>query len=1322
MTLALVPVGALTTVAYADEADGGAASESAEHAAIAQAEAEGDCHEGQALVVYHASGAAKGSTGTLAIQSDSDPLAEAGFAVSDAWDLSAADGAISAQSDDASAIASGSDVRVALVERDGESVADLVSSLEGLDFVECAGPNCAYQIDSDAAATTSAAVTEADAAATSASTPVAATPAASTSAAATPAAATSTSTTTPSTLDAESTAVQGSLEPDGFAVPQSTLTNDPLIAFQWALVGANGIDYQAAYDAEASGTSANVVAVIDTGVDYDNPDLKDQMWTNPGGLGIGPSGTHGYNGYSRSYDPMPGNAGPSACHGTHVAGIIAAQSNNGTGVASVAGANSHTKIMGLRATDDAGGNFLTSSLVPCYEYLVRAKLAGVNVVAANGSFASLSTVYDPVFDYLVNQAGKAGVLSCFASGNDGKLVTNSYQTIQLESPYAVIVGSSNEDGTMSSLTDYNPTAVDVAAPGTGIISTYPTKAGAYCYDVLVSKIAGKSSTYYDTDMASLKPTLIDSTTEDPLTDQSALTTGTTTIDGESALSITLDPSKLPSDCTPSDVMVRLSWDVSNPFKGMSVTASDYSVNVSQRCESKGIAVESFMGLLESDDNLVAKAKSRVNGGLEPANIVSTEEIFEQITGGSLSKVDASGETLKAQLLMVVAKAGGSSLSKSDPPATWAVSAYGIGKTTNPTTDASSDYAPYGYDSGTSMASPMIAGSIAELAALDGNLNALQLRGLVCGGTEELTPTYDSAGNRKQIASDGRFTFADALDDSKVNANTWSITTSGNQVTVHGYNLDGASLHVDSSSTAVSPISQTAGSITFTANSSLLDGKAHRFDVTDGTTGRTYKASYVTPDSSADSLVRVHDLPTPQNAGTEVLVSATDRLFCADGQGTYLYSCANPSDATSSWTQLAAPGVPWTSEVVASNNRVGIVYAYLDGKVYAFATDDVPATATEPEQAALYGNTYDIATNAWSGYKLLDKVSSVIISGLSAGACAGSAWCYLNVTESTTSVACSLYSCKSGGSEFTKTSLPVDSASTWSPASNYLTVGTSLFGVGYSSDGKTSPTYSVILTGLDPSLGKLSSIGSLGYGKASDIAETASVLAKPETSVGNGLVIAGQELAGSGDLQLIGTDASMTKIGSFGLSSADGLTVGSMTMLGGRLYLNCVDHATEDGLSTGLYSLPSAAAAKLATTDVAEKASVSADGGGTAAVSDWRGGAASELPVRMGDTVTWTAAADAGHTFVGWYDAAGNKVSSDAVYSATAGTATALTARFSANVISPATPVAPVTPASAVTPSSQTTPSTSDGTPAGAACALALAGFALVLAGRKARGE
>jgi plastocyanin len=1299
MALALVPVGALPTAAYAEGEDDAPVSESSEHAAIAKAEEDGGCETGQALVVYHASGAAKGSTGTLAIQSDSDPLADAGFSVSDTWDLSAADGALLAQSDDASALASGSDVRVALVERDDESVADLVTSLEGLDFVECAGPNCAYQVDSADAATTSAAVTEADAAEkVAASTPVAATSAATTS----------TSTTMPSTLDAEPMAVQSPLEPDGFAVPQSTLTDDPLLAFQWALVGDNGIDYQAALDAEAKGTSKNVVAVIDTGVDYDNPDLKDQMWTNPGGLGIGPSGTHGYNGYSRSYDPMPGNADPAACHGTHVAGIIAAQSNNGMGVASVAGANSHTKIMGLRVTGDAGGSFLTSSLVPCYEYLVRAKLAGVNVVAANGSFGALSTVYDPVLDYLVNQAGKAGVLSCFGSANDGKLVTSSFQTVQLESPYAVVVGSSNEDGSMSSLTNYNPTAVDVAAPGTGILSTYPAQSGAYHYDALVSKLLGKSAAYYDADMASLKPTLVDMGTKQALSDQSALTYGTTTIDGESALSITLDPSKLPSGHTSTNAGVLLSWGVPNPFEGTSVTASDYSVNFSQRCESTGFTVQSIMRLLDSNGNdLVAEAKDRLTGRLMSANVISTHEILEQITGGPLSGVDTSGDTLTAQVLMALFNPDGSALSET---ATCAVSAYGIGKTTNPNGTSPSAYAPYGYDSGTSMATPMITGSVAELAALDGNLDALQLRGLVCGGTEE----FASAADQEKDASGGHFTFADALDGSKVNANTWSITTSGNQVTVHGYNLDDATLAVDK--TAVTPISRTADAITFTANSSLLDGKAHRFDVTDGTTGRTYKAAYLTPDSSADSLVRVHDLPTPQNAGTGVLVSATGRLFCADSQGTYLYSCTNPSDATSSWAQLAAPGVPWTSKVGAADNRAGIAYAYLDGKVYAFATDDVPATATESEQVALYGNTYDIATNAWSGYRLLDKVGSASLSGFSAGACAGSAWCYVYAVGSDASMTYSLYSCKSGASEFTKTSQTVDSAATWSPASNYLTVGTSLYGIGYSSDNETPPTFDTILTGLDPSSGKLSSIGSLGYGKADGIAGTASILAKPEASVGNGLVIAGQTLAGSGDLQLIGTDASMTKLGSFGLSSADGLAVGSMAMLGGRLYLNCASRATEDGLSTGLYSLPAAAAAKLATTDVAETASVSADGGGTAAVSDWRGGTASELSVRSGDTVTWTATADAGHTFVGWYDAAGNEVSSDAVYSATAGTATALTARFSANVISP------VTPASAVAPTSLTTPSTSDGSPAGVACALALAGFALVLAGRKARGE
>lgn len=62
-----------------------------------------------------------------------------------------------------------------------------------------------------------------------------------------------------------------------------------------------------------------IVAVLDTGIDYNHPDLKSNMWT-------GSSGEHGFNVITQTQDPMDDNG-----HGTHCAGIIGAVGNNGVG-------------------------------------------------------------------------------------------------------------------------------------------------------------------------------------------------------------------------------------------------------------------------------------------------------------------------------------------------------------------------------------------------------------------------------------------------------------------------------------------------------------------------------------------------------------------------------------------------------------------------------------------------------------------------------------------------------------------------------------------------------------------------------------------------------------------------------------------------------------------------------------------------------------------------------------------------------------------------------------------------------------------------------
>lgn len=263
---------------------------------------------------------------------------------------------------------------------------------------------------------------------------------------------------------------------------------DPYADAQWYLDGS-GVQSQGIRLANKNVTEKGtpVIAVIDTGADYTHPDLADSMWINPypGTL----EGTYGYDFGDGDADPMDKNG-----HGTHVSGIAAAKSDNGIGITGV----SHAKIMALKTVSDNSTEMSDASIISAYEYIRDAIEAGVNVRAVNCSWGG-SYDSNGMLARAIESVGKLGALSVFAAGNDHvnwDNVTKSKPTpYDLNSPYLVIVGASDESDGVAFFSDYGATSVDLFAPGNNILSTY-TK-NLYLPGVYDQATREKLSVYYN---------------------------------------------------------------------------------------------------------------------------------------------------------------------------------------------------------------------------------------------------------------------------------------------------------------------------------------------------------------------------------------------------------------------------------------------------------------------------------------------------------------------------------------------------------------------------------------------------------------------------------------------------------------------------------------------------------------------------------------------------------------------------------------------------------------------------------------------------------
>lgn len=285
--------------------------------------------------------------------------------------------------------------------------------------------------------------------------------------------------------------------------------NDPF----WTggqLWGLEKIRANAVWDQLSIGDPSVVIANIDTGVEYTHADLASNMWRNPGEI-PGNRADDDNNGYVDDVfgiDVINANETPGGPedpmddqgHGTHVAGTIAGVGNNGAGVA---GVTWNSKILACKFIG-SNGEGTDADAIGCFDYIVALKRRGVNIRVSNNSWGSCDGPA-PVLQSAIDVTGEAGILNVFAAGNgESDNDATPYYPSNLSSPSIVAVAASDASDNRASYSNVGATMVDLAAPGSGIVSTfvgggYATSSGT---SMAASHVAGAAAL-----LIALDPTL-----------------------------------------------------------------------------------------------------------------------------------------------------------------------------------------------------------------------------------------------------------------------------------------------------------------------------------------------------------------------------------------------------------------------------------------------------------------------------------------------------------------------------------------------------------------------------------------------------------------------------------------------------------------------------------------------------------------------------------------------------------------------------------------------------------------------------------------------
>ena len=327
------------------------------------------------------------------------------------------------------------------------------------------------------------------------------------------------------------------VEPN-YIIHADLIPNDPSFSSLWGLrntgqviggvAGTPGADISAtaAWDI-TTGSRANVVAVVDTGIDYTHPDLSANIWSAPTSFTVTigsqnitcAAGTHGFNAITNTCDPLDDNN-----HGSHCSGTIGGVGNNGVGVA---GVNWTASIMGAKFLN-SGGSGTTAGAINAIEFTIQAKqifgpAANVRVLSNSWGGGGFSQA---LLDE-INRANTNNMLFVAAAGNNGSNNdTLPFYPAGYNAPNVVAVAATDNRDQIASFSNFGAASVDLGAPGVNVLSTtigntYSFFSGTSMATPHVSGAAALVLSVCSLDTAALKSNLLNNV--DPIPSLSGIT-------------------------------------------------------------------------------------------------------------------------------------------------------------------------------------------------------------------------------------------------------------------------------------------------------------------------------------------------------------------------------------------------------------------------------------------------------------------------------------------------------------------------------------------------------------------------------------------------------------------------------------------------------------------------------------------------------------------------------------------------------------------------------------------------------------------------------